>query len=288
MNKIYLLIACLIFPLPIFGQVINWLTVDFAPYYIDSDDIKIEGRDRAIIELLAQQLPKYSFTYNQVPGSRLIHELTNHQTNVCFLSLYKTPQRLKFFHFSTHPSTIGLAPTLMMKKSTALKLKLPTHGSLSLGNVIVEHDLLLAASSNRSFGKRLDTIIKSIPAQLKINRAGDDVLDSLITMLHKNRVDVLLGYPDEQLYLAKQLGFLDEIVIFSIDEAPPYSVGYIGCSHNELGMEHIKQLDHALLNIYPLKEYYHILTRWLPEQFHVELIKSLQQEVSQYGVIVTP
>lgn len=288
MHKICLIIACIIAPFQLIGQTINWLTVDFAPYYINTDDIKIEGRDRAIIEILAQQLPNFSFTYTQIPGSRLIHELANQRSNVCFLSLYKTPHRLKLFHFSTHPSTIGLAPTLMMKKSTALKLKLLTQSTLSLAKVMVKHDLLLGMTSNRSFGKHLDSVIKSIPAQQQIARAGDDVLDSLITMLHKNRVDVLLGYPDEQLYLAKQLGVLDEIVIFSLEEAPTYSVGYIGCSHNDLGKENIKLLDQALLKIYPLADYYQILTRWLPDNLHKEVKKMLTTEVQQYGVALTP
>ncbi|ATC95971.1 transporter substrate-binding domain-containing protein [Pseudoalteromonas tunicata] len=288
MSKKLYFIACFFISFQINAQLINWIIIDFAPYYINTDELEVQGRDRGVIELLHQQLPGYSFSYSQLPGSRLLHELANPQHNFCFLSLYKTPERLKLFHFSNHPSTIGLAPTIMMKKSTALKLKLQSNNPISLAELSSNHNLVLAASSNRSFGKSLDAIIKSIPAEQKIYRAGNDVLNSLMTMLHKNRVDLLLGYPDEQLYLAKKLGFIDEIEIFTIKEAPSYSVGYIGCSNNSLGKDNIAQLDQALLSIYSLPQYYQVLSRWLPEQFHSDLKIMLQQEVGQYGAKVAP
>ena len=249
-------------------EQINWLIIDFPPYYFNTDDKNLLGRDRSVIALLQQQLPNIDFTYQTIPGSRLIHDLTNPSNQFCFLSLYKTPERLQKIVFTQTSSTFGMAPTVMMLKEKAVKLNLMSHTHVSLKKLLIIDQLTLGLSPNRSFGNNLDVIInQAISAQI-INRAGMDILENLVMMLHKERLDIVLGYPDEEMYLAQKHLINEDLRIFQLDEAPTYSRGYIGCTNTPKGAKHIALLDNALLNIYQTDDYQRVLTRWLPPLFH--------------------
>ena len=249
-------------------EQINWLIVDFPPYYFNTDDKELLGRDRGVIELLKKQLPTVDFTYQTIPGSRLIHDLVNPANQFCFLSLYKTPERLKKIAFTHSSSTFGMAPTVMMLKKNAIKLNLMSQTHVSLTKLLTDDQLSLGLSPNRSFGNKLDAIINQAVSAQIINRAGMDILENLVMMLHKERLDIVLGYPDEEMYLAQKHLINDDLRIFQLDEAPAYSRGYIGCTNTAKGLNHITLLESALLNVYQTDEYQHVLTRWLPPLFH--------------------
>jgi len=213
-------------------------------------------------------MPNFKFTFMYIPGSRLIHQLSDPNKNFCTLSLYKTPKRQKSIAFTDSSSTIGLPVSIAMRKSEIEKLNISTAAPLSLVNLLKNKNLMLGAIPNRSYGLEIDTIISNTKPKQLVFRPGNNVLESITKMLVMDRVDIVLGYPDEHEYIAKKLGLVDEIISLMITETPKFSEGYIGCTANELGKQNILALEETLQKMHKQKAFYKILTRWLPRNFH--------------------
>ncbi len=257
-------------------KTIQWVMVDFAPYYILNDRYGGEGRDESVIKLLEQTLPNYTFKHTLLPSSRAVHELSNPQNNYCMLSLYQTEHRKQHIHFTKHTSTVGLSPSIAIHNELVTKLGLDPAKPVSLKSLLNEKQLTLGVSMSRSFGKDIDTVINTSHDANIISRPGRDTLASLTYMLHKKRIDILLGYPSEHYYLAYSMGFDEDLTQLTLTESPDLSLGYIGCTKNKYTEQIIKHLDEALEQIAHTNIYHDVLLRWLPDNLQPLLRKRLR------------
>lgn len=248
-----------------YAHTINWLTHDFAPYYILNGKYQHQGRDESVITLLEQQLPHVTFKRVVIPSGRAIQELANKSATHCALSLYKNEFRKSFIHFSEHSSTTGLSPSIAMHKGLAKSLGVANGKAVSLHDLLAEKKLTLGVSMNRSYGEALDKVINNTPDINIVIRPTRNSLASLTYMLNLKRLDILLGYPSEHHYLAKSMYFEENLTQRAIVEAPPLSYGYIGCTKNEQGAKNIQLLDEQLKKIKQTEQYHQVMLRWLPE-----------------------
>lgn len=272
-------ILLLLFCLPAYAnkqpKAIEWIMVDFAPYYIMHDKYEGTGRDESVIKLLEKALPEVSFKRTLLPASRAVHELSNPQNNYCMLSLYQSEHRKQHIQFTEHSSTVGLSPSIAIRKELATKLKLDSTKPVSLKSLLAEN-LALGVSMSRSFGENIDKVINESHDANIISRPGRDTLASLTYMLQKKRIDILLGYPSEHFYLAHSMGFEDDLTQLSLTEAPALSIGYIGCTKNKQGEVTVKLLDEALEKIAHTDAFHDVLVRWLPDNLQPILEKRLK------------
>jgi len=212
-------ILLLLFCLPAYAnkqpKAIEWIMVDFAPYYIMHDKYEGTGRDESVIKLLEKALPEVSFKRTLLPASRAVHELSNPQNNYCMLSLYQSEHRKQHIQFTEHSSTVGLSPSIAIRKELATKLKLDSTKPVSLKSLLAEN-LALGVSMSRSFGANIDKVINESHDANIISRPGRDTLASLTYMLQKKRIDILLGYPSEHYYLAHSMGFEDDLLNYHL------------------------------------------------------------------------
>ena len=272
-------ILLLLFCLPAYAnkqpKAIEWIMVDFAPYYIMNDKYEGTGRDESVIKLLEKALPEVSFKRTLLPASRAVHELSNPHNNYCMLSLYQNEHRKQHIQFTEHSSTVGLSPSIAIRKELAKKLKLDSTKPVSLKSLLAEN-LALGVSMSRSFGANIDKVINESHDANIISRPGRDTLASLTYMLQKKRIDILLGYPSEHYYLAHSMGFEDDLTQLSLTEAPALSIGYIGCTKNKQGEVTVKLLDEALEKIAHTDAFHDVLVRWLPDNLQPILEKRLK------------
>ena len=272
-------ILLLLFCLPAYAnkqpKAIEWIMVDFAPYYIMHDKYEGTGRDESVIKLLEKALPEVSFKRTLLPASRAVHELSNPQNNYCMLSLYQSEHRKQHIQFTEHSSTVGLSPSIAIRKELATKLKLDSTKPVSLKSLLAEN-LALGVSMSRSFGANIDKVINESHDANIVSRPGRDTLASLTYMLQKKRIDILLGYPSEHYYLAHSMGFEDDLTQLSLTEAPALSIGYIGCTKNKQGEVTVKLLDEALEKIAHTDAFHDVLVRWLPDNLQPILEKRLK------------
>ncbi|HCP98886.1 MAG TPA: hypothetical protein DIT74_14415 [Pseudoalteromonas sp.] len=271
-----ILFVCVFLSTTCDARTIKWLTHDFAPYYILSGPDKSQGRDESIISLLEQQLPHINFERVIIPSGKVIQELANQQSNACALSLYKNKYREERVYFTHQSSTAGLSPSIAMHQKLSAALDIESSESVSLTHLLVKKQLTLGVSMNRSYGSEIDKIINTTPNTNIVIRPTRDTLSTLTYMLNLERIDILLGYPSEHYYLAKTMGFTDNLTQRMLTEAPKISYGYIGCTKNEQGAEDIATLNQQLKMLKQTKEYKQVLTRWLPNDLKPKLTLHLQ------------
>ncbi|WP_404340360.1 hypothetical protein [Pseudoalteromonas mariniglutinosa] len=273
--SLLLLLTCSFYSQSETDRTINWIMVDFAPYYIMNDRYEGTGRDESVIKLIEKALPEYQFNHAFFPASRAIHELSNPLNNYCMLSLYQSAHRKQHIAFTEHTSTVGLSPSVAIHKELIAKLRLNPDQPVSLKTLLKQYKLTLGISMSRSFGKAIDEVINTNHDATIIIRPGRDTLASLTYMLKKRRIDILLGYPSEHYYLAHAMGFDNELTQLTLTEAAHLSEGYIGCTKNAQGLSHIKKLDNILESITHQRSYRDILLRWLPDNLKPILEKRL-------------
>lgn len=260
------------------SKTIDWLVVDFAPYYIFNDRLEGTGRDESVIKLLEKTMSEYKFSTTFVPASRAINELSNPLKNYCMLSLYKNKQRKKHILFSEEFSTIGLSPSIAIHKELAKQLNLDKTQLVSLNSLLSKHKLTLGIPMNRSYGNAIDAVIDNNQNLSIITRPGRDTLVSLTYMLNKRRIDMVLGYPSEHYYLAKSMNLEEALIQLPLLEAPDVSFGYIGCSNNEQGAAQISALNLALKKLKKMPEYDEVMLSWLPDNLHPLLQAQINQQ----------
>lgn len=267
--------------LPASSKTIDWVVVDFAPYYILSDQFIGTGRDESVISLLEQALPEYTFNRVIFPSSRALLEVSNPNKTYCMLSLYQSEHRRQHITFSEESSTLGLSPSVAIHTDLLHKLGLNQQAPHSFSTLLNTKKLTLGISMSRSYGFEIDKVINNSADASIIIRPGRDTLSSLTYMLKKQRIDILLGYPSEHFYMAKTMGFENELTQLQLKEASNFSYGYIGCTSTEEGKEHINVLNTALINIKQTQAYSDILLRWLPASLRPVLAQYLQKNASR-------
>lgn len=274
-------IICGLLALNVHSKTINWVVVDFAPYYILNDQYAGTGRDESVITLLQTQLPNYTFNRVIFPSSRALQEVSNPNQTYCMLSLYQSKHRRQHITFSEESSTTGLSPSLAIHKDLLNKLNIDATKPISFSQLLNDKKLTLGISMSRSYGIEIDKIINNSADASIIIRPGRDTLASLTYMLKKKRIDILLGYPSEHFYMAKSMGFDNELTQLQLLEAAKLSDGYIGCTNSSLGKEHISVLNEALIAVKQQQLYNEILLRWLPDNLRPILAQRIQKNASR-------
>ncbi|WDE13516.1 TIGR02285 family protein [Thalassomonas haliotis] len=247
------------------AQKVTWLTFDFPPYYIVEGPDKDKGRDELIIELIARQLPDYQFEKTRMPSSRVIEAVSKSSNRYCILSIYNTPTRQKQITFTDNFSTLGLAPAIIMSADLKVATSVRNTGVISLA-YLLQREYRLGMPSGRSYSVPLDKIITSEQFQQQIHvRYGTDHLQNLFKMMLSGRIHMILGYPDELMYLADELQVREQVMLMKLSEAEAMSKGYIGCSKNDWGEAVIRDLDKAMATVHQQGSYKKILKYWLAE-----------------------
>ncbi|MFY8297260.1 transporter substrate-binding domain-containing protein [Pseudoalteromonas sp. SS15] len=278
MFKFLVIIFFLLLDFESVAKTVTFLKVDFAPYYILEGEEKGQGRDEAVINLLEQSLPEYKFKQVFIPSSRALFELQHSKQTTCMLSLYKTEQRKQQFYFSDQYSTIGLAPTIAMHKDVAEKVIPKGITTTSLKDLIFKNDLILGKSTERSYGQHVDKIILKIPKDDMIIRAGKDSLQSLTYMLLKKRVDLIIGYPGEHLYLQSKLKKESQFIQLQISESPKTVLGFIGCNKSKESQQFLTKVDMSFSTIKASSEYTSLMLRWVPVNLQHNLVNELNNQ----------
>ncbi|MEJ6475480.1 TIGR02285 family protein [Pseudoalteromonas piscicida] len=254
----------------LFAKQITWIVLDFAPYYILSDELEGQGRDELLIRLIQPYMPDYAFNYKLFPASRAIYELSNVNNQYCMISLYKTTERQKHIAFSDEYSTIGLSTSIALRKDIAQSLGL-NNSAVDLEKLVTTHGLNVGIAANRSFGEQLDSLLASLPNDQVTVRPGRDALASLTVMLLKKRVDIILGYPSEHHYHKLNVDKHDELTQVRINAYSQITSGFAGCNNNTVGKTQIAAISEALKKVHQDEQFRLAMSRWLPEQLRPQL-----------------
>ncbi len=262
----FLLLAVLVLiPVPSTAlDEVAWMEVEFPPGYIHKGPLRGQGYEDVITRILMEHLTEYRHDKMMGNLARMYHEFRQGR-RVCNVALFKTPERREFMYFSI-PSTFTLPNGLI-----TLRERLPKFGDASEIRLaeVLETDLRLGVSRDRSYGKALDEVLKAHEGSPGIFvHSGKDVFESLLRMLLSDRLDCMLGLPEEVIYVAEKMGVKDRIVTIALKENQgDYDawLGSVACSKTPWGAGIIRRIDEILRKERPTERYRSAYERWLDD-----------------------
>jgi len=93
---------------------------------------------------------------------------------------------------------------------------------------------------------------------------GQDILDGLLGMLLKERIDYLIEHPASIRYATKRAGEVDRLALISVAEnsGAPLIRGAIRCPDTEWGRRAIHDINRVLLGLRPSPQYRNMIREW--------------------------
>lgn len=205
--------------------------------------------------LLLKNLPDIKVELEIAPTAR-IDALLKEDRTMCAVNRIKTPER-DLYNIYSYP--VHLYPSHRLyyfKNKTPLTDDLLTeeHDLISIQKLITKYpSATIGIESGRSYGKALDKQLSKIKEKNILRRAGSDAYQSMIALFQRQRVDLLITYPT--VFKEYTTGQNDNIGSVSIAKHPLFIAGHIACSNTAYSQEIIKQINRALLDLYPSDEY---------------------------------
>ncbi|MCH2038992.1 MAG: hypothetical protein MK137_10430, partial [Rickettsiales bacterium] len=96
---------------------------------------------------------------------------------------------------------------------------------------------------------------------------------SLTYMLVKRRIDLIIGYPSEHVYLQSKFPNTHGLMQLQIKEASKTVKGFIGCNKTHGTAVFLEHADKALMKIKQSEDYQSLMLRWVPENLKAVLIE---------------
>lgn len=242
---------------------VTWMEASMPPFFIKEGANLNKGYGDEITRILQERLPDY--THEQVSTNITRHFYKFKQgEKVCSVGLYRTPEREEFMHFSM-PSFLTLPAVIIIKKEKSSSFGNRT--SVQLGDILSNQQLMIGLSKDRSFGTVLDAILNQYKGQKNIvATSGPELSHNLFKMLMIDRLDGVIGLPEEELYLAEQMGIRDQLMTVTIEENQQGYEGWfssVGCTKNAWGKKIIDDINKVLLTQRPTERYRAAYERWL-------------------------
>ncbi len=242
---------------------ITWMEASFPPYLIHEGTYKGQGYGDTVTNILVANLDTYEHKRIQANISRH-YDLFKKKENVCTVGLYKNPEREKFLYFSL-PSFFTLPNVIVINKN-----KFDDFGGsnmVSLTEVLKNKALVIGQAKNRSYGPIIDSIFKQYGTNDNVFvYEGKTLSLSFFEMLKRDRLDGIIGLPEEVLYQAENLGIRDQIMTLSIAENQQSLdawLSYVACSKTPWGKKVIEDINAVLLRERPKESYRAAYERWL-------------------------
>ncbi len=249
-------------------ESITWMEATAPPFFIHEGQYKGQGYEDLVTDILIKNLPQYTHT-------RTIANITRHYKefelghNVCNVGLYRTPEREKFMYFSL-PSFFTYPTVLIIDKS-----KWPAFGNakmVKLSDILKSNTLIIGRGENRSYGKFVDEILDKHGTNKNLFAfEGQELSLNFFNMLKLDRLDGLIGLPEEAMYQAERLGIRDQIMTIDIEENqgnPESWFSYVACSKTDWGKKVIEDINRVLIGQRPSDRYRAAYERWLDESSH--------------------
>ncbi|MBM9537295.1 TIGR02285 family protein [Desulfobulbus alkaliphilus] len=242
---------------------VMWMEAAMPPYFIKSGPFQGQGYGDVVAEIIREHLTGYNHETMTTNITRHFYAFKQGE-KVCSIGLYRTPEREEFMHFSI-PSFLTLPAVIIIKAD-----QYQTFGgrpTVRLSDILANEDLVIGISKDRSYGVATDQVLHQYADQANVVEfTGQELSLNLFRMLMMNRLDGLIGLPEEALFQAEQLWVRDQLMTLTIEEnSQDYDnwLSAVGCSKNEWGARIIAEINKILLSQRPSQLYRGAYERWL-------------------------
>lgn len=239
-------------------SVVTWMDIEFAPFYIHEGPDKGQGIADRLTQLLVEKLPDYEHRFATSSPDRIVKSLGAGEP-VCSAAFLETPEREKVMLFS--------APALLLPPNgiTVRRDSMPFEGKseLSIDDLLSDPSLRGGIARGRAYGAEIDGPLMTYRGDALTVREGEDIYSGLLSMLIRGRVDWIVGYPYEAVYVARQLGVEDQVRNLRLVESPAYVDAFVVCPRNPWGEAIMARIDAVLQSEVGTEGHRDFVERWL-------------------------
>lgn len=227
-------------------ETMVWLLRELPPLTIFEGVQRNQGAMDKTLALLIKSLPQYDHVIQRVNRARAMQMLQEPGLR-CDPTLLWSPERARFIAFSI-PSVVTYSNGLIIRSVDRPQFTpFMADGEVDLNAVLHSGDLKVGTVAERSYGPFIDQLLKHAPADVLAPHYGNDAVTSLMQMEQRGRLQALIGYLIEALYLARQQGMsADEFTFLPIKGVEKYQFNHVGCSDNPDGRQAISRINPVL------------------------------------------
>lgn len=201
----------------------------------------------------------------------------------CTGNKLKTQERLQRFPMSDLPQSVFLGQRLFSSGALshqAVKQSLNPQGRVQLSQLLQQYpDLIFGVEDGRSYGDKVDSIIKHAEQNRPIYRRHDGGTSrGTVQMLLAERIHLLIEYPDVLQHYQRNSAQLDaSVASYSITELDRYHAGFMMCSASVEGEQLMQKLNLAIRQASQQREYLQLHLNWYNEDVHAELTQAYNE-----------
>lgn len=247
---------------------ITWMLYDLPPYFILSGEECGTGKADGVLHIFQKHLSEYS---HKRIDSNVIRSLEDakKKKNVCMIGIVKSEDRKAFLEYGDLPTLFAAPYHVVMKKSRRQKI-IENVSIVSLHQLLKKTQFTVGLAFGRSYGTEIDSILeKHKGAPHLFARTGSDLMTGLIQMLETERIDYLIGHPEEVLYISKTMGMENNFSMVPMQESQDYIMLYPACAKTDWGKEVIARMTEVVQNRRGTASYRAAVERWVtPELLH--------------------
>ena len=182
-------------------EEITWMEADAPPFFIHSGPMQGQGYEDLVTKIIESHLPEYEHEKITANIARHMYNF-QHGLKTCTVGFFKTPEREEIAYYSI-PSFFTLPTVLIIKKVDYEKFG--GQKTISLNQLFSEKQVTVGVAKGRSYGKYVDHVLMQEQNRKHIvELAKQELASTFFKMLLTDRIDCLLGLPEEAMYLAEQ------------------------------------------------------------------------------------
>lgn len=252
-----------------------WLLRDLPPTMIFEGPKKGQGIIDQMLPLLIEGMPQYDHVLMRVNRARGM-QMLQEPSLTCDPALVWTKERAQWISFSL-PALRAVSNGLVVRQADrGVVDPFVSAGEIDLAALLASGLTKVGVVAERSYGPRIDALLKQAPPAILTAHHGDDALSSLLQMQRLGRLQVVLGYWPEIRYQANREQITDDQLAFlPIRGTDQYLPGYIGCSNTAQGKQAISAIN-DLLRTLPRDQLDPLYADWLDPQMRSAYLKDTQ------------
>jgi uncharacterized protein (TIGR02285 family) len=184
---------------------VNWVGTDLPPMTMSQGEHERQGYIDDIYKYLVEAMPQHSLQEEIVPLSRVMH-MAQRGGPTCMSILFQTPEREAFLRF-TSPYGYLYPIGVVMRASDQGQFAqyITKSGNFTLDKALQDARMKLGVASGRSYGAKIDSLVKPMVAASAGNIHQIFQVDStnvLLNMLGRQRFDYMFAFPSEVEFFA--------------------------------------------------------------------------------------
>ncbi len=257
------------------AKQIQWFQYDLPPYHILRGQYIGKGPLDYMLRLWQQTLPEYQHSALPVNTTRMLREFTSNRNYRCITGSFVFPISMENWVWSK-PIYVEPPAVIVTRQDVWKKLKRPD--SIDFDSLLKNPNLIFGHFDGRIYSGEIDQKVQSIINNNNIITIATHASgESLMKMLHRERVDYILEYLPEihWLGLSKQLGYTKDFATIKLKNHKTLMPVHVGCVKTEWGEGIINRLN-QVITVDNRKLIWHQYKQWLKKTSLKKYFDSVQ------------